>query len=126
MKNGIQNKVIHMRRFICDTPARCHVRQTKLYSGYYGCDKCTQKGTYTHGRMTYPHIGCAARTDVSFRERLNTKHHTGDSPLEELGIGMCSSFPLEYMHLCLLGCMKKLLLLWLKSPHSVRIGSNDT
>ena len=41
----------------------------------------------------------ALRTDESFA--------TGDSPLSDLNIGMISVFPLDYMHLCLLGVTKK-------------------
>lgn len=32
---------IKLRSVICDTPARAFVKCVKLYSGNYGCDKCT-------------------------------------------------------------------------------------
>ena len=108
--------------FVCDTPARCLVKQTKLYSGYHGCDHCSQYGLY-NGRMTFPEIGHAPRTDMTFQRRDHEQHHIGDSPLEELGIGMCSKFPLDYMHCCLLGCMKKILGIWMKGPLKSRFSA---
>lgn len=32
--------------FICDAPACAFVRNVKGHSGYYGCDKCVQKGVH--------------------------------------------------------------------------------
>ena len=103
---------IHIDSFVCDTLACCLIKQTKLYSGYQGCNHCCQPGVY-EGRMTFPEIGQAPRTDLSFQERDHAQHHTGESPIEDLGIGMVSKFPLDYMHCCLLGCMKKILGIWL-------------
>ena len=103
MVGGIFTFVIF--NFVCDIPARCFIKQSKLYSGYQGCDQCTQEGTYD-GRTTYPGIGCPARSDDTFRERVFPAHHTGDSPLEKLDIDLIKHFPIDYMHLCLSGCTK--------------------
>nr|VZI19242.1 unnamed protein product [Spirometra erinaceieuropaei] len=36
-----QNSVkVILDKVICDTPARCFVRQVKAHNGYYGCDRC--------------------------------------------------------------------------------------
>lgn len=43
------------------------------------------------------------------------------SNLEDLNIGMVIQFPLDYMHLVLLGIMKKLLQFWIKGKHNVRM-----
>ena len=124
MDNGVTVNEVNFRvsilSFICDTPARCFIKQSKLYSGYHGCDKCTQEGTYD-GRMTFPEIGCRARTNESFRQREFAAHHIGNSPLESLDVDMVTSFPLDYMHLVLLGCMRKLLTLWTKGPLKNRL-----
>ena len=53
-----------------------------------GCDKCTQRGVDSGHHINYPDIDAALRTDESFRLRLHPEHHTGASPLTELGIGM--------------------------------------
>ena len=105
-----------------DTPARCLIKQPKLYSGYQGCDKCSQEGLYD-GRMTFPEIGHTPRTNESFRIREHPQHHIGESPLEDLNIDMCADFPVDYMHCCLLGCMKKMLLLWLKGRLKTRLSN---
>ena len=113
---------ISISSFVCDMPARCFVKQCKLYSGYEGCDKCTQTGVYD-GRMTYPETDAPLRTDVTFRGRDYPRHHIGDSQLETLPIDMVDAFPIDYMHNVLLGCMKKLLNLWTKGPLKNRISA---
>lgn len=60
---------------ICDTPARAFVKQVKGHSGYYGCDKCVQKGHYLNNRMTFPETESLLRTDVQFDVMVNEEHH---------------------------------------------------
>ena len=60
------------------------VKCTKLYSGYYGCDKCCQRGKYV-GRMTYPVMqNLPLRTDTAFRNKTQEGHHRGVSPFLQL------------------------------------------
>lgn len=113
------NVIIHS--VICDTPARAFVKKVKSYSGYHGCDKCVQNGEWM-GKMTYPEVNAALRTDQSFLHRLDEDHHTGHSPFSDIQIGMVSQFPLDYMHLVCLGVMKRFLLLWIKGPLHCRLG----
>jgi len=107
---------------ICDTPARAFVKQVKGHSGYYGCDKCVQRGFYINHRITFPDTRANLRTDVQFDEMIHEEHHIGRSPFMDTPIGMVSQFPLDYMHLVCLGVMKRLLWLWTKGPVSVRQG----
>lgn len=55
---GEKNIACKFKFCICDAPARAMVKCVKQFSGYYGCDKCTQKGS-TRPRM-YHSNSCAS------------------------------------------------------------------
>ncbi|WAR11984.1 hypothetical protein MAR_026164 [Mya arenaria] len=99
---------------LCDTPARPLVKQSKGHSGYFGCDKCSQKGLYVNHRMTFPDTNALLRTDVQFNEMANEEHHKGRSPFLDTNLGLVTQFPIDYMHLVCLWVMKRLLCLWTK------------
>ena len=128
MANGMtvqdQHFNILISGIICDTPARCLIKQSKLYSGYHGCDKCAEPGQF-NGRMTFPGISAERRTNESFRNRVHPQHHVGESPLERLNINMVDAIPIDYMHMVCLGIMKKILLLWCKGPLPTRLSANN-
>ena len=98
----------------CDTPARAFLKQTKGHSGYFGCDKCTQKGQYVNHRMTFPETNAPLRTDAQFDQMIDVEHHIGRSPFLNTNLGLVTQFPLDYMQLVCLGVMKRLLHLWTK------------
>jgi len=129
MQNGIivNNRTISvmLRCITCDAPARAMVKGAKLYSGYAGCDKCTQRGKWL-GRMTFAEVeNLEMRTDVSFRNQSQPEHHHGVSPFCELPVDMVLQFPIDYMHQCCLGVMRKLLLSWLRGKPAVRMSANN-
>lgn len=73
MQNGLnindKHTDINLRCVVCDVPAKAMVKGIKLYSGYYGCDRCNQKGHWC-GRMTYQEINnLQLRTDQAFRNQ---------------------------------------------------------
>jgi hypothetical protein len=118
LANGLQfcgkKFKIDLKCIVCDAPARAFVKCTKLYSGYYGCDKCTQQGNFK-GRMTYPLVdNVICRTDQSFRNGSQPEHHKARSPFENLPIDMIKQFPIDYMHQVCLGVTKKLILMWMR------------
>ena len=125
-RNGIQcsgkNFKVVINSVVCDSPARAFVKCVKSFSGYHGCDKCTQNGTWL-GKMTYPETNAPLRTDEAFANRQDEDHHKGVSPLSQIQIGMVSQIPLDYMHLVCLGVVKRLLLLWMKGPLHCRLGA---
>lgn len=115
---------VDVHSFICDAPAKCLLKGTVQYNGYYGCDRCEQKGVYD-GRMTYPETSYVLRSNQSFRSQTNKEHHKSLSPLCELDIDMIKHFPIDYMHQVNLGVTKRLLLLWISGPLKTRLSSNQ-
>lgn len=109
-----KNFFVTIRAVVCDSPARAFVKHTKGHTGYYGCSKCIQEGSYSDHRMRFLKLDCPLRTDDNFRQRLNEEHHLGTSKFEEMEIDMVAQFPVEYMHLVCLGVVKKLINLWIK------------
>lgn len=108
-----------VRCIVADAPARSYIKAIKSHNGYYGCERCYRKGKYASSRILYPFKSLEVfHTDESFLQRLHTKHHNDSqsSPLEQLNLGMVSQIPADYMHLCCLGVMKKILLMWKEGP----------
>ena len=113
---------IKISALVCDTPARAYIKCIKGHSAYHGCDKCEQRGVYA-GRVTFPETAAALRTDSSFLEMKDQKHHLRESPLVIIpSLGMISQAPADYMHLVCLGIMRKIVFMWLKGPLATRLG----
>ena len=131
IQHGLQctdrNVPVKLRAVFCDAPAKAMVKAVKQFSGYYGCDKCAQKGLWI-GRITYPESNQEdLRTDDSFRTQTNAEHHTGMSTFCDIpNINMIKSFPIDYMHQACLGVMKRLLLTWMRGKKEVRISAGQS
>ncbi len=122
--NG-RHYTVRLERLVCDTPARSFCKCTVAHNGYGGCERCTQKGRYLKSRMTFPRIrGLVLRDNQSFRAQRDRRHHQGISPFLQIPhLDMTKDFCLDYMHLVLLGVMKRLLKdIWTmglaRSPHT--------
>ncbi|XP_064470742.1 uncharacterized protein LOC135385384 [Ornithodoros turicata] len=115
-RSGLHYKGRHisvkLSAIICDAVARSYLKCIKSHNGYYGCERCTQKGVHCENRLLFLDLDSALHTDASFREQLCSLHHTGVSPFLELDIDMIAVFPLDYMHLLCLGVMKRLMHIW--------------
>ena len=100
---------------ICDAPARAYVKGIKYPGGHYACDRCTVKGDHdmkSFGGTRYFEIDCDERTDHSFRSQQHSYHHRERCPLDVLDINLIRDFPLDYMHLVLLGVVRRVLKMW--------------
>ncbi|XP_031328433.1 uncharacterized protein LOC116159566 isoform X1 [Photinus pyralis] len=129
LERGFTFNKIHytvtVRSIVCDAPARAFLKCIKSHSGYSSCDKCTVAGDYYNGRVILKELDCPKRTDESFCNKVDEDHHTGDSPLLKLNIGMVTAFPTDYMHCVCLGVVRKLLNTWISGDLRVRL-SNRT
>lgn len=63
-----------MSCFLCDAPARAFLKRTKGHTGYFGCERCMQEGVYVNGRVTFPDVASANRTDADFRSMANEEN----------------------------------------------------
>lgn len=64
----------------------------------------------TAGRVTFPELNAALRTDYCFRKRLQVKHHNDDgrkSLIEDILVDVVQDVVLDYTHLACIGVRKK-------------------
>lgn len=106
--------------FIFDAVASAFIRGVVPHNAYRACQKCVTKGKY-RGRMCYPSIRCPLRNNRDFRSRKDVRHHNkkfktpNSSPLEAIrNFDVVKQCPTDYMHLILLGVIKKFLKIILK------------
>lgn len=86
-----------------------------LFNHKNGCQKCFSIGQFSseYRRISYPVLNAAKRTDESFRERLQPKHHKENSLIEHLGVDMILDFPTsDPLHLLELGVMRRCMYRW--------------
>lgn len=127
MYDGCRITVI-LSTIICDAPARSFILYTKGHNGFSSCSKCTIPGQYIQRTMCFPYTKTFynLRTDEDFLQQTDEEYHQGKTLLLRIPhIGLVSSVALDYMHLICLGVVKKLLLLWMKGPLTVRIGGTN-
>lgn len=105
---------VYIDCFVCDAPARAYICGIKNHTGYFGCGKCIQEGSYVDNRVVFLETNSKLRTNVSFREKHQEEHHLGVTVLEKLQFNVVDQVPFEYMHLVCLGVTRKLLNLWMK------------
>jgi len=126
--NGIHilNSLYNVRiSAICaDAPARAFLKQCSIFNGYYGCERCVQKGTWI-GRVVFEEMSASLRTDESFRDMTQSNHHSNVSPFNVLDIGLTSQVILDHMHLIFLGVTKKFLNVWVKGKLPYKLGHRD-
>lgn len=105
---------IIIKAFVCDTPARSFLKATLGHTGKNCCERCCVIGENSNGTIVFRSTECVRRTDESFRAFIDPDHHTGVTPLILIDppIDLIKCFVLDFMHLCCLGVMKRLLEYW--------------
>lgn len=107
---------VTLKCFICDTPARSFLKNTQGHRGLCACERCAVVGRTVQGRTVFASTTSENRTDTSFRMMDQPEHHHEEtSPILEVRprVNIVKVFILDFMHLCCLGIMKKLLEYWL-------------
>lgn len=93
---------------ICDAPARAFVKNVQPHNAYHSCERCTIKGKKLKG-ITFNKDNCRLRTDDSIKAMTDEAHHKGPSPLGRCGIKLASEVVIDYMHLVLLGVLRRIM-----------------
>lgn len=115
LEDGIQlnGKLLKLKVncFVCDAPARAFMKGIVGHNAYFACEKCFVEGEYNYisNHQSYTKTDCQLRNNENFRNRIQEEHHKAESPLEELPIDMIKLFPLDFMHLILIGVSKRIL-----------------
>lgn len=140
-KNGFYYKGkkidVNFSALVCDTPAKKLILKVKGHTGYDSCPSCEikgqgirpnhkrKKGKKNKKRVCFPGLGpFTPRTDEKFRRHAykGTYQEHGKCILCEIpGFGPVSRVPRDYMHLVLLGLVKKLIWLWILGPPGIRL-----
>ena len=60
----------------------------------------------------FTRTNCKKRTNQDFQLQTDQQHHNGVSILTATDVSMIEDFPLDYMHFCCFGIMKRLLMWW--------------
>lgn len=113
--------------FSTDSVARALIQWRVQYNGYFGCSYCYQKGTYI-STMRYPFVNKnpELRTNESHMRDIKEFHSSrsliqsrgvkGNSILNSISnFDMIWGFPFDYMHTILLGVVKHIWELWIKT-----------
>ncbi len=104
--------IVKIRLFTLDAPARCAVLATHYYNWINGCPRCDIKGLYLKHRMCFPGPQGNRRTNKSFRDKSQPEYHLGNTILEEISeIDLVDDFALDYLHVVLLGVVRKFLII---------------
>lgn len=123
--NGIsyedQTYTVQIEALICDAPARAYLKCIKNHNAYDSCERCVIRGEHVEGRIVFSEQECCLRTDEAFSRKEYSSHQTGVSPLIPALIPCVSSFVLDYMHIVILGVVRRLMLFLTKGPNHCRL-----
>lgn len=142
---GLEGLQISCAALVCDAPAKSFVLNLKGHTGYDSCPKCLIKGKYIprkvkrkngkdhkkkakRGTVCFPGTKShPLKTDEGFARNDYDNFDTGtETILKSIpNFGCISNVPLDYMHLILLGVMKKIIKLLVNGPLKIRLGAES-
>ena len=116
---------VNVHAVVCDAPARAFVKNVYNFASRYPCERCCIGSDRNRHRFILDNAN--PRTDTNVL-KLDDKHNKGPSPLSSCNIKLVSQVVIDYMHLVLLGILKKLLIMWLFTKkqddrHDIRLAS---
>lgn len=96
-----------------DAPARSETLGVHNHNAYEGCPRCDIEGVWLNNRMCFPGPIGNKRTNESFRNKRDLNYHIRRTILEDIeDLDLVEDIIIDYLHVVLLGIMKKLLTLW--------------
>jgi len=102
--------IIH--NIVCDAAARASVRNVHAFNFRYGCDRCKVRGDVIDHRMTFRDLHAEPRLDTDFDKPIESddeeEYRIDNCILRDVGVGMVSQFPHDYMHLVCLGVVRNI------------------
>ncbi|KAL7290008.1 hypothetical protein TKK_0015739 [Trichogramma kaykai] len=113
-----------IRCFIADSPARAFIIGHLNHNGRIPCSKCWVQGKYLKDSrlMVFTGIDHPPRSSQSYRDKIDGEHHKeGEGSLDRLPIDLVSQTVFEYMHLCCVGVMDKILVGLVDGKYSERV-----
>ena len=115
---------VNIYAFVCDAPARAFVKNVLNFASRFPCERC-KVGSENNWQNRFLRDVAEPRTDANIL-KLDESHNKGPSPLSACGIKLVSQFVLDYMHLVLLGVVKRLITMWIATlkrddTHDVRL-----
>jgi hypothetical protein len=119
---GGKKYTILLKSVIADAPARAFLKCVKMHNSYFGCDRCTAKGAWIEGRVTYPELDAPLRTNIGFSQNQYTEHQCGISPLNDICPELVTRCSLDYMHLVCLGVVRRMCNFWKKGHKNFGLG----
>lgn len=107
-----------LNALIADSPAKSFILNCKGHTGKNSCVKCLVKGEWINHRIHFSNLDAELRTHEDFAACLYEDFHQGNTILSEVPcFDIISSVPYDYMHVILIGAVKKLLLFWTTANH---------
>ena len=102
---------LKIKFFVCDTPARSFLKGVVSHVSFSACERCEVAGKKVHGVTVFEDTNARRRSEESFHNFTDPKHHNYPSPLIAVipKLNLINQFVLDPMHLLYLGCTKRLL-----------------